>query len=260
MTNPNDKPILNEGIDTSFWKRDINFSAARDAGKTWIYPKASEGTFIDPSFVDQMKAAKQTGFLRGGFHYFRAAQNPILQAQTFLGAFIDGDFNQGLAELNPMLDIEWNPGKVYEEDSEVPPSEWARRSKIILEYIKKETGITPGIYTSLYMWRKFVDPFGECLWAQEYPLWVAQWEVPSPSPLPKPFLGYLYHQYGTCIIDGLEIDANRFHGENIFDYAQLLYINRTKQINDEIETARESYITYQALKDAQYQRHEDGIK
>lgn len=257
MTNPNDKPIYNEGIDTSFWKRGLDYGLARDMGKVFVYPKASEGIFVDPSFVQHWKDSKQANFLQGGFHYFRAIANPLLQAQTFLGAFIGGEFNNGLGTLPPMLDVEWNPNMGYEADLDVPPKEWARRIKIWLEYVKKETWIKPGIYTSLYMWRKFVDPFGEETWAADYDLWIAHWDVPTPS-LPKPFTKYVIHQYGLCDIGGMEIDANRFNGNNIFDWAQTLHIERTEQINGEIEEKRESWQRYAALKDEQYSRVTGG--
>jgi GH25 family lysozyme M1 (1,4-beta-N-acetylmuramidase) len=135
--------------------------------------------------------------------------------------------------------VEYNAGCGHDDDLLLNPSEWARRLKMMLEALKHNLQSDVIIYSSAGMIRQYVDPTGDELWLRDYGLWCANWGVPTPL-LPKPFLGYIFHQYGIGLIDGARVDFNRYNGDNVFDYAQMIYIGRTKKINGEIEDAREA--------------------
>jgi len=235
MTQPEVKPPLNEGIDVSGWQSGINWQSVIEAGKTFAYIKSGEGLYHDNAFAEHWRGAKEAGVLRGAYHYFRASVDPLRQAEQFAAHIRDGvsgDWYCG--ELKPAIDVEFNAGVGHDEDADIPPVEWARRLKIMIEALEHDLKIQPIIYTSFYMWGQYVDPTGDQQWARNYDLWCAHYGVPTPF-IPRNRLGYVFHQYGQCLIDGANIDANRFNETNIFDYAQILHIRKTKEINKAIE-------------------------
>jgi len=230
----------NEGIDVSLWQAGINWQSVVNAGKSFAYIRAGEGLGHDSQFMNHWRDAKQAGILRGAYWYFRPYLDPLKQAETFATLIreeIKGDWYCG--ELLPSVDVEYNAGCGHDDDLLLNPSEWARRLKMMLEALKHNLQSDVIIYSSAGMIRQYVDPTGDELWLRDYGLWVANWGVVNPT-LPKPFLGYLFHQYTIGQIDGNDIDFNRFNGDNVFDYAQMLYIRRTGQISSEVEEARET--------------------
>lgn len=272
MTNPNDKPIYNKGIDTGESQRDLDFNLARESGNCFAIIKATEGkNYINPHFSRHWKEAKQNSFLRAPYHYFRASVSAFEQAKFFLDTVLsrtENDWKYG--ELKWAIDVEYNYVPIwingvevdlYHDDKILPPHVWANGIKTMVDIIKRETGVAPMIYTSQYMWEAFVNPRGaEDVWASNLDLWVASWRDDFPV-LPNTWRqtnSYVFWQTGIKNIGGIDVDANRFNGENIFDYAQLLHINRTKGISGDIEDKRESWQRYAALKDEQLRRYEEG--
>jgi len=97
--------------------------------------------------------------------------------------------------------------------------------------VEKETKIIPVVYSSRHMIHTYVDPEAKENWLAHYGLWVSHWKTNFPLlPLAWPYDGYLFHQYDIGRIDNRDIDLNRYNGDNVFDYAQMLYIRRYLQV------------------------------
>src|SRR3989337_4160563 len=93
-----------QGIDVSYWQGDIDWDAAREAGVSFTFIKATEGgDHLDPKFLDNWYAAKRAGVARGAYHFVYWCRPANEQALWFmLNVPTDSD------ALPPVLDLEWN--------------------------------------------------------------------------------------------------------------------------------------------------------
>ena len=167
--------ILN-GIDISRWQGRINFNAVRDAGIQFVLIKATEGgTFVDPCFIANWQGAQDAGLYIGAYHYFRASSStPIEQRDNIITALSQVGFDPALHRL--AIDIE------TARNTTATPTQMADNAFELLKLLEESediSGITPLVYGDHATWRSHLDSqrhdFGR------YPLWIAQWEVETPS-------------------------------------------------------------------------------
>ena len=65
------------GIDVSYWNAGIDWPKVRATGQRFVFAKASEGgSYVDPTFDDNWRGAKNVGLLRGAYHFFRCNIDP----------------------------------------------------------------------------------------------------------------------------------------------------------------------------------------
>lgn len=63
----------------------VNWATVANQGYKFAFIKATEGiTFTDSTFATNWASAKQNNILRGAYHYFRAIDDPVAQANHFL--------------------------------------------------------------------------------------------------------------------------------------------------------------------------------
>lgn len=151
------------GIDVSHHQGWVDWKRVKQAGVSFAYVKASEGIkFIDPCLSHNWLGSKESGIVRGAYHFFRASLDPIAQAKNFVQVVkpLVSDF-----DLPPALDIE------YASDmNRVDAIELMARVKQWLEYVEHELQVRPIIYTSQSFWEDYI---GHNPVFAKYPLWLA---------------------------------------------------------------------------------------
>ncbi|MBV8327928.1 GH25 family lysozyme [Chryseobacterium sp.] len=161
------------GFDISHYqnKEDIKWDSLSIGNKTipleFVVMRATMGNrTADKHFDDFWEKAKKHELIRGAYHFYRADEDPVIQANNFLANVkLEG------GDLPPILDIEKIPkrktNKKLIEDLKV----WCK-------IVEETYGQKPIIYTYYHYYKDFLK--GEF---DDYPLWLANYnDVPSPSP------------------------------------------------------------------------------
>ena len=161
------------GFDISHYqnKEDIKWDSLTIGNKTipleFVVMRATMGNRnADKHFSDFWEQAKKQNMIRGAYHFYRADEDPVIQANNFLE-----NVKLESGDLPPILDIEKIPklktNKKLLEDLKV----WCK-------IVEETYGEKPIIYTYYHYYKDFLK--GEF---DDYPLWLANYnDVPVPSP------------------------------------------------------------------------------
>lgn len=187
------------GIDVSDYQERVDWQAVAKSGVSFGFAKATEGeTFVSDTFATNWAGMKAAGLVRGAYHFFRPAGDPIAQANLFLRTA-----KLAIGDLPAVLDVEVKDG--------VGASELNRRVAQWLNVVETATKRQAIIYTSLNFWREALnnsDAF------RGHPLWIAQYGVEAPE-LPGNWSQWAFWQYSDAgKIAGVAggVDVNRFNG------------------------------------------------
>ncbi|TKH17157.1 glycoside hydrolase [Bacillus wiedmannii] len=192
-----------QGLDVSQHQGDINWTSVFEAGKSFVFIKATEGATVkDMKFDFNYTEAKNTGLYVGAYHYAfpESMDDPILEADYFVDIVNNVGGFEG--NLPPVLDLEINQGELGKDEL----SEWAR---IWMERVIEKIGIKPILYTYLDFGRRNLN---ESL--GEYSLWFARYDVQQP----EDFAGWnewKFLQYTSSgHVPGItgKVDLNEFDG------------------------------------------------
>ena len=200
------------GIDVSHYQSETfvtNYVNTHDI--KFLIAKATEGkTKVDSKFKYFMAFCKETGLLRGAYHYARPDLNdPLPEALNFLET-ID-DF---VSQQDMLLALDWE-GKSL-NCSDTWAVEW-------LNIVEKNTGIKPLFYTSSSQ-----TPNMKNVAANGNGLWVADYTAPINSIGDWKF--WAIHQYNNQ-----NIDEDVFNGT----YEQLLkYAKSSKSPETSVDTSK----------------------
>lgn len=161
------------GLDISHYQnlRDIRWDSLAIGNRTiplqFVLLRATMGTRSkDRNFDTFWLRARKHGLIRGGYHFYRADEDPVRQANNFLGKvqLEDGD-------LLPVLDIEKPPLRLSRE-------QFIENIKVWCRIAEAEYGAKPIIYTYYHFYRDYLAEDFE-----DYPLWLANYNaVPAPRP------------------------------------------------------------------------------
>lgn len=161
------------GFDVSHYqnKEDIKWDSLTIGNKTipleFVVMRATMGNRnADKHFSEFWEQAKKQNLIRGAYHFYRADEDPVIQANNFLE-----NVKLESGDLPPILDIEKIPkrktNKKLIEDLKV----WCK-------IVEETYGEKPIIYTYYHYYKDFLK--GEF---DDYPLWLANYnDVPTPSP------------------------------------------------------------------------------
>ncbi|WP_343609914.1 glycoside hydrolase family 25 protein [Chryseobacterium oranimense] len=161
------------GFDVSHYqnKEDIKWDSLSIGNKTipleFVVMRATMGNRnADKHFDEFWVKAQKHNLIRGAYHFYRADEDPVIQANNFLA-----NVKLESGDLPPILDIEKIPkrktNKKLVEDLKV----WCK-------IIEETYGEKPIIYTYYHYYKDFLK--GEF---DDYPLWLANYnDVPSPTP------------------------------------------------------------------------------
>lgn len=213
-------PAWVEGIDVYDGQGKVDWAAARDAGVSFAFVKATQGTYgTQSTFAGNWAGAKAAGVLRGAYHFFDPTEDGTAQAAHFL-AVVGA---QAADDLPVMLDLECpdgDPDCVYGGRSgRADPVSIRDRVDAFLEAVARGTGSLPLVYTfPAYFGTSGVDPSG----LQAFPLFVARvgtaGKAASGSCLgvPAPWTEAVFWQYAwTGAVTGVHgaVDHDRFLGD-----------------------------------------------
>lgn len=161
------------GFDVSHYqnKEDIKWDSLSIGNKTipleFVVMRATMGNrSADKHFDEFWEMAKKHDLIRGAYHFYRADEDPVIQANNFLA-----NVKLESGDLPPILDIEKIPkrktNKKLVEDLKV----WCK-------IVEETYGTKPIIYTYYHYYKDLLK--GEL---EGYPLWLANYnDVPTPSP------------------------------------------------------------------------------
>lgn len=181
------------GQDVSNWQGAYKWPG----GLTFGFAKATEGvTYADPQFAHNWSALKSKKMIRGAYHFAHTNNNATTEAKHFLAVVKARGLETGdlLA-----LDLEVTDGQ---SGSHI--ASWA---KTWLEYVKKETGRTPLLYT----FRSFASSY--CSGLGGYPLWIADPTTAGHPRLAGPWKSWVIHQYSTA--SGIDHDCSNLTADQL---------------------------------------------
>lgn len=161
------------GIDISHYQRkeDLQWDSLSVGNRTvpieFAVLRATMGNHSkDRHFEEFWALAKKHNLVRGAYHFYRADEDPVKQANNFLEQV---PLESG--DLPPVLDIEKIPRRKTRE-------KLIEDLKIWCKIVEDRYGRKPIIYTYYHYHKDYLD--GEF---DDYPLWLANYnDVPQPSP------------------------------------------------------------------------------
>ncbi|MBW8524465.1 glycoside hydrolase family 25 protein [Chryseobacterium chendengshani] len=161
------------GFDISHYQNqeDIKWDSLSIGNKTipldFVVMRATMGNrSADKHFDDFWQQAIKHNLIRGAYHFYRADEDPIIQANNFLE-----NVKLESGDLPPILDIEKIPRRKSNK-------KLIEDLKIWCKIVEETYGEKPIIYTYYHYYKDFLK--GEF---DDYPLWMANYnDVPTPSP------------------------------------------------------------------------------
>jgi GH25 family lysozyme M1 (1,4-beta-N-acetylmuramidase) len=189
-----------EGIDVSGHQGNVDWSAQWNAGRRFVWTKATEGTgYTNPYFGQQYNGSYNQGFIRGAYHFALPDRSSgATQANYFSNN--GGGWSGDGRTLPGALDMEYNPyGSTCFGLSKASMTNWIRDFS---DTYKARWNKYPAIYTSASWWNQCVGAsFGST-----NPLWVARY-ASTPGTMPVGWSTYTVWQYSSS-----PIDQNTFNG------------------------------------------------
>jgi GH25 family lysozyme M1 (1,4-beta-N-acetylmuramidase) len=188
------------GIDVSGHQGNVNWPAQWNAGKRFVWVKATEGTgYRNPYFGQQYNGSFNQGFIRGAYHFALPDRSSGATQANFFSSNGGGWSGDGKT-LPGALDMEYNPyGATCYGLSKSAMTSWI---KSFSDTYKARWNKYPAIYTSTSWWSQCVS--GD--FSGTNPLWVARY-AGSVGTLPCCWGQYTVWQYSSS-----PIDQNTFNG------------------------------------------------
>lgn len=170
ITDNNDKIF---GFDISHYQRkeDIKWDSLSVANGAiplqFVVLRATMGNkSADKHFEEFWKLSKENNLIRGAYHFYRADEDPVIQANNYLA-----NVQLESGDLPPVLDIEKIPKRKSKEKLIDDLKTWCK-------IVEERYGKKPIIYTYYHYYKDYLK--GEF---DDYPLWLANYnDVPAPSP------------------------------------------------------------------------------
>lgn len=207
ITEHNDKIF---GFDISHYQRqnDIRWDSLRmvngDIQLDFVVMRATMGTQKkDENFEAFWAAAKANNLTRGAYHFYRADEDPVLQAQHFLK-----NVKLEAGDLRPVLDIEKLPKKKSKRQLKKDLKTWLR-------IIEERYGQKPIIYTYYHYYKDYLRGDFE-----DYPLWLANYNNVSVPSAEDSWKMWQFTENGIVRGINTKVDLNIFNG-NIWSFRAL---------------------------------------
>jgi lysozyme len=170
------------GIDISKYQGDeIDFLNKKQDTLTFVICKATQGlTITDPDFNNNWKTITNKGFIRGAYHFYQCADDPVKQAQFFLSV-VDSFSKQGFA---PIIDVEESSMSANCSASQIQ-----NNLLVFLKQIEQRTGRKPIIYTDNNTGNRYL---ANAAFAS-YPLFIADYNNTASPALPGAWKSKQWH-------------------------------------------------------------------
>lgn len=182
------------GLDMSWHNGFANLRAARNAGYSFIFFKASEGVdWRDDNFGINHEKAREAGLKTGAYHFFRFDRDGVEQALNLLRVVGDRPLEMGL-----VIDVEEHGNK-----KGVPLDSVKLRLQQMTEYLNMK-GHRVMFYSNREGYEKFLrDDF------QGFPLWICSF---SDNSVYDDWTFWQYDHHGKVPGVRGDVDINAFSG------------------------------------------------
>lgn len=207
ITEYNDKTF---GFDISHYqkKEDIKWDSLTIANDginlEFVVMRATMGKKKkDKHFDEFWEKAKENKLIRGAYHFYRADEDPIMQANNYLESV-----KLETGDLRPVLDIERVPRRKSHE-------KFIEDLKVWLKIVEEKYGKKPIIYTYYHYYKDYLK--GEI---DDYPLWLANYnDVMMPSP-EDDWKMWQFTENGIVKGINTKVDLNIYNG-NLWSFKSL---------------------------------------
>lgn len=158
------------GIDISHHQGEIDWqklasAKIKESQVSFVFIKATEGlSLLDENFNDNFYQAREYGFIRGAYHYFKPNVPASKQAAYYLK-----QVHLEPGDLPPVLDIE-ETGNLSKHELQQAALTWLRT-------VEKRYRVKPILYTGY----KFKESYLNAPEFADYPYWIAHYYVPKLS-------------------------------------------------------------------------------
>ena len=192
--------FLYYGIDVSHhqgkidWNRVAESSALNGYPVWFVIMKATEGsTFTDPEYLDNIRDAREAGFVCGVYHFYDPSVSPDKQAEHYINTV---KLQKG--DLAPVVDV---------ERSGRSSGDLQRELSVFLGLLESHYGVKPIIYASAKFRRRHLNSTA----FDRYPFWVAHYYVVRPETA-KPWIIWQFTDHAS--VEGINghTDFNVFKG------------------------------------------------
>lgn len=191
------------GIDVSkhqgiiSWK-DVKEMRVNDVKIDFAFIKATEGIGrVDEQFRRNWFNARQSGMIKGAYHFFIASKSGKAQAENFLQT---AHLQKG--DLYPVLDVEQTYGTSI-SDLQERVFDW-------LVMVEKKYHVKPIIYTNADFYRTFLAGRFD-----DYPLWVAHYLVKNKPRIERNWHFWQHNETGRVNGINAYVDFNVFNGDSL---------------------------------------------
>ena len=178
------------GTDVSHYQTTINWTTVKNAGVTFAWTKATEGTsYTDPYFVTHTTGAKGVGIYIGAYHFARPSQNPNLTGTNsadseaaFFWNVASNYVRPASGYLVPMLD--WEDVNMTNQLSAATLSAWVNQwCNSVSNYARLNgaTNVRPVVYTGTWYSRPSTNYSGLTTAVTNWPSWIAAYPL-NPNP------------------------------------------------------------------------------
>ena len=191
------------GTDVSKYQQSVDWQAAKEAGISFVFIKATEGgDRLDDRFHQHWREAKAAGIPRSAYHFYYFCRPAKEQAEWFIR-----NVPREAGTLPHVLDMEWNH-KSPTCKLRPPPETVRAEMRVFLDMLERHYGKRPIVYTTIdFFDRNGLAGFGG-----------NDWWLRSVAAHPDDLYGkhpFLFWQYtGTGEVPGISGDAdiNVFNG------------------------------------------------
>ncbi len=191
------------GIDVSHYQGKIKWDKVKriDNKKiSFVFIRATQGDDgRDKRFERNWSSAKEKGFIRGAYHYYRPNENSIKQADNFIK-----NVKLEAGDFPPVLDIEKFSRIQSRRSLQIALKKW-------LDRVEEHYGVKPIIYTGASHYKDLLDNDT----FNDYVLWVANYnDVKLPFKKENNWVFWQYRDWGY--VNGIkgDVDLNVFNGSN----------------------------------------------
>lgn len=214
-----------EGIDVSAWQGDIDFNQVRNSGISIVYVKSSEGfSFVDPYFEQNYANAKIAGLKVGFYHYVtaRTVSEAIRQAEFFVSTISGKSPDCKLA-----ID--------FESFGSLDVNAINQISLAFIRRVEELSGKEVIVYSNEYNASNVFYSLAS------YPLWVAQYEVSSPTVSANwnTWAGWQYTDQGEVPGISVYVDRDKF--------TEYVLLDETAEIPKPIDTKPQNSEPYTTI-------------
>ncbi len=187
------------GIDVSHYQGHINWNKVKQSHHPieFVFVRSTMGVNgNDQYFNRNWRHAKELGFMRGAYHYFRPNEPGLKQFENFKQRV---RLERG--DLPPVIDIE--------EQSKKGNNHLIKELKVWLTEVESHYGVKPIIYTGHTFYNTFLK--GKL---NGYTLWIADYNYGSKQRIKH--TGWSFHQFTDQVrISGIKgsVDGNDYAGK-----------------------------------------------